>query len=50
MCEVRKMVRIMAMDTTQSIGFVGVKSLWVLGCRQGRFVRKNTERGGESVF
>ena len=32
MCEVRKMVRIMAMDTTQSIGFVGAKSVWVLSC------------------
>lgn len=36
MREVRKMVRIMAMDTTQSTGFVGVKSLWVLGYIRGR--------------
>ena len=30
------MVGIMAMDTTQSTGFVGANNLWVLGYGQGR--------------
>ena len=36
MSQVGTMVGIMAMDTTQSTGFVGVNSLWVLGCGRGR--------------
>ena len=36
MREVRTMVRIIAMDTTQSTRFVGAKILGVLGCGGGR--------------
>ena len=36
MHEVRTMVRIMAMDTKKTIGFVSVKRLWVIGYGRGR--------------
>ena len=50
MREVRAMVGIMAMDTTQSIGFVGAKILGVLGCGGGRNRGFRDRRFKESDF